>query len=233
LGLAEAKEVRGSGAVLSNFKLGIYEFLGLVVPGMFVLCEGWILVRGWNEFIHSVNELRPASFTMFVAVSFVVAHFVQEVADWSVKKIRGERFLKRGRDDFWAGAEAEPVRSAIWVESGITLPNVDSAFDYCLTRVGESFAKRDVFLATSDFARSFLVLALCGVGPAIRLALDRTHSIHSFALLLTGYLAFLAVIARLAWLRMVRFRRLSEATVFRVYLGSRGEKSFPKTEKPV
>jgi hypothetical protein len=221
MGLVEAKEVRGSGAVLSNFKLGIYEFLGLVVPGMFVLCEGWIVLRGWGQFVHSVNDLRPVSFTMFVAVSFVVGHFVQELADWSVKKVRGERFLKGGRDDFWAGAEAESVKSAIWTESGVTLPNVDSAFDYCLTRVGESFAKRDVFLATSDFARSFLIVALCGVVPAVRLALDRTHSVHSFALLFLGYVAFLAVIARLAWLRMVRFRRLSEATVFRVYLGSR------------
>jgi hypothetical protein len=231
LGFAEAQKVRRGAAVLSNFKLGIYEFLGLVVPGMFVLCEGWIVVRGWSQFVHSVNDLHPVSFTMFIAVSFVVGHFVQELADSSVKKICGERFLKEGRDDFWAGAEAESVKSAIWTESGITLPNVDSAFDYCLTRVGESFAKRDVFLATSDFARSFLIVALCGVVSAVRLALDRTHSVHSFALLLIGYLAFLAVIARLAWLRMVRFRRLSEATVFRVYLGSRPAKNSPSTEK--
>jgi len=25
---------------LSNFKLGVYDFLGLVVPGMFMICEG-------------------------------------------------------------------------------------------------------------------------------------------------------------------------------------------------
>jgi hypothetical protein len=210
--------------MLSNFKLGIYEFLGLVVPGVLLLLEGWIVLRGWDQFVHSLGEMHTIQFTVFVAVAFVLGHFVQELADWSLKKIRGPRFLKSGRDEFWAGPEADAIKNSIWTESGITLPNVDGAFDYCLTRLGQAFPKRDTFVATSDFARSFLVLCVFAVAPIARLAKDRAHSTTIFLVLFLGSLALLAVVARLAWLRMVRFRLLSEASVFRVYLGSRGIK---------
>src|SRR5271165_880436 len=60
-----------------------------------------------------------------------------------------------------------------------------------------------------------------GVVPACRLAFDRSHSIHAFILLVACYLALLGLAARLAWIRMVRFRRFSESGVFRSYLGSR------------
>jgi hypothetical protein len=218
--------------VFSNVKIGVYEFLGLVIPGMFAQCEGWIALRGWAQFVQSVNEMRPVSFTIFVLTSFVVGHFVQEFADLTVKTISGERFLKVGRDELWTGEEAEPVKSAIWTESGRTLPSADSAFDYCLTRIGDRFSKRDVLLATSDFARSFLVLSVCGIAPAIRLALDRSHSTFSFLLFLGAYLVFLAFIAHLAWIRMIRFRRMSEVVVFRAYLGSRPiENSLPEEKR--
>jgi hypothetical protein len=161
------------------------------------------------------------SFTLLLITSFLLGHFVQELADASLKRLRGERFFKKGRDEFWASAEAEPVKSAIWTESGLALGDVDTAFDYCLTRSGDAFARRDVFLATSDLSRSFLVLAVFGVAPACRLAFDRTHSIHAFILLVACYLGLLGLAARLAWIRMVRFRRFSESGVFRAYLGSR------------
>lgn len=216
---------------LSNFKLAIYDFLGLVLPGMFLLCEGWITVRGWALFVDRLSTLRPVSFTIFLAGSFVLGHFIQEIADWTVKELRGQRFFKKGRDDVWNGKEGEVVKSAIWAESGLTLASADAAFDYCLTKSGDAFSKRDVFVATSDFARSFLVLAVCGVAPALRLAHDRPHSVGSFLLLLGGYLMMLLLVAILAWRRMVRFRYLSDYGVFSVYLGSRPAKNAEKPEK--
>jgi len=216
---------------LSNFKLAIYDFLGLALPGMFLVCEGWITVRGWLLFVDRLSALRPVSFTVFLAGSFVLGHFIQELADWTVKKIRGQRFFKKGRDEVWNGKEGEAVKNSIWVESGLTLSNADAAFDYCLTRIGDTFSKRDVFVATSDFARSFLVLAVCGVAPTLRLAHDRTRSFGSFLLLLAGYVLVLVFVAILAWRRMVRFRHLSDYGVFGVYLGSRPAKNVEKGEK--
>lgn len=215
---------------VSNFKLGIYDFLGLVIPGMFVICEGWITVRGWREFVGAIGALHPVSFTLFVAASFVVGHFIQELADWGVKRSRGDRFFKKGRDEVWDGAEGESIKSAIWAESGLTLTSADSAFDYCVTRIGDAFSRRDVFVASSDFARSFLILAVCGIGPALRLASDRTHSLATFLSLLAGYLVVLLLVARLAWRRMVRFRYMSDRGVFGAYLGSRPAKNAPKSE---
>jgi hypothetical protein len=207
--------MREESVSLSNIKLGIYEFLGLVILGMLLLCEGWVFVRGWPRFTHGVSGLNAVSFTLLLITSFLLGHFVQELADTCLKRLRGERFFKKGRDELWASAEAESVKSAIWAESVLVLGDVDAAVDYCLTRSGDAFSRRDIFLATSDLSRSFLVLAFFGVVPAYRLAFDRTHSIHAFILLVACYLALLGLAARLAWIRMVRFRRFSESGVFR------------------
>jgi hypothetical protein len=217
---------------LSNIKIGIYEFLGLVIPGTLLLCEGWVFVRGWPRFTRGVSGLTAVSFTLLLITSFLLGHFVQELADASLKRLCGERFFKKGRDELWASAEAEPVKSAIWTESGLALGNVDAAFDYCLTRSGDAFSRRDVFLATSDLSRSFLVLAAFGVAPACRLAFDRADSGHAFILVLGCYLALLGLAARLAWIRMVRFRRFSESGVFRSYLGSRPARNVESREAP-
>src|SRR5207253_490130 len=117
----------------SNFKLGIYDLLGLVIPGMILVCEGGITLRGWVNFRTSLNQISATSFTFLLVVSFVLGHLVQELADVSIKKIKGPRFFSAGRDEFWAGPEAEAVKSAVWAESGVTMGSVDAIFDYCLT----------------------------------------------------------------------------------------------------
>ena len=210
---------------LSNFKLGIYEFLGLMVPGMLLLCEGWIFVRGWGQFLLSLRDLNAAGFSMLAVVAFVLGHFVQELGDRCIKICRGERFFRQGRDRLWATDEAEPIKSAIWTECGLALGGADAAFDYCLTRIGDSFAKRDVFVATSDLCRSFLVLIVLALLPVSRLAFGYMGSVSESVLRAICYSALLALAARLAWTRMVRFRGMSETGVFRAYLGSRPTKS--------
>jgi hypothetical protein len=215
--------------MLSNVKVGIYEFLGLIIPGMLLLCEGWIFVRGWPTFVQGIYQLSPAPLTLFLITSFVVGHFVQELADSYLKRFHGQRFLRKGRDELWTSGEADGVKSAIWAESGLTMAHVDVAFDYCLTRCGEAFAKRDNFLATSDLARSFLVLTAFGLAPAFRIAFDRAHhSVGAFLIAFAAYLALLVIAARLAWIRMVRFRGMSDTGVFRAYLGSRAINESPK-----
>lgn len=181
--------------------------------------DGLFCVVGLNSYSQSTRCIRFHS--LFSCSSHLSWAILFKNLQTAVKTIRGERFLKIGRDELWRGEEAEPVKSAIWTESGRTLPSADSAFDYCLTRIGDRFSKRDVFLATSDFARSFLVFSVCGIAPAIRLTLDRSHSALSFVVFLVGYMVFLAFIGRLAWIRMIRFRRMSDVVVFRAYLGSR------------
>lgn len=74
--------------------------------------------------------------------------------------------------------------------------------------------KRDVFLATSDLCRSFVVLSTLGLFPAVRIALYDIHHIHN-SLVASAILGLLLLtIALLAWKRRVRFRELSETTVF-------------------
>lgn len=206
---------------LSGLKFAIYDLLGLALPGMFLICEGWIAVRGWAAFVERLSALHPVSFTLFLAGSFVIGHFIQELSDWTVKRLCGARFLRKGRDDIWAAAEGQVLKSAIWTESGLAVGSVDFAFDYCLTRVRDAFPKRDVFLATSDFARSFIILVVAGVAPAWRLSLDQAHSLMGFVLVFAIYASALALIGILAWRRMLRFRYLSDQGVFAAYLGSR------------
>src|SRR6266851_1883359 len=206
---------------LSNFKLGIYDLLGLVIPGMILVCESGITLRGWVNFRTSVNHMSGTSFTFLLVISFVLGHLVQELADVSIKKIKGPRFFATGRDEFWASPEAEAIKSAIWTESGVTLGSVDATFDYCLTRLGDRFPKRDTLLATADLSRSFLVLVVFGIPPATRIVWDSSHRPLIFLSLLLCFFAILPLAGLLACRRMVRFRRMSETGVFRAYLGSR------------
>ncbi len=206
---------------LSNFKLGIYDLLGLVIPGMILVCEGAITLHGWANFRVALDHMSGTSFTFLLILSFVLGHVVQEMADVSIKKLKGPRFFAAGRDEFWASPEAEGIKSAIWAESGVTLDSVDAAFDYCLTRIGERFSKRDTLLATADLSRSFLVLVAMAVPAAVRTAWDMTHRLVAFLPLLLAFLALLTFVGFLAWRRMDRFRRMSETGVFRAYLGSR------------
>ena len=210
---------------LSNLKLGIYDLLGLVIPGMVLVCEGSITIRGWASFRMALDHMSGTSFTFLLVFSFVLGHLVQEMADVSIKKIKGPRFFAAGRDEFWANPEAEGIKSAVWTESGVTLGSVDATFDYCLTRVGERFSKRDTLLATADLARSFLVLAVFAAPAAVRMAWDMNHRLLVFIPLLIVYLMLLTLVSFLAWRRMVRFRRMSETGVFRAYLGSRPSNS--------
>lgn len=206
---------------LSNFKLGIYDLLGLVIPGMILVCEGSITLHGWSNFKMALNQMSGTFFTFLLVFSFVLGHLIQEMADVSIKKIKGPRFFAIGRDEFWSSPESEGIKSAIWAESGVTLGSVDSAFDYCLARLGERFSKRDTLLATADLSRSFLVLVVLAAPAAVRMARDTVHSLVAFIPLLLALLALLTFVGFLAWRRMDRFRRMSETGVFRSYLGSR------------
>lgn len=126
-----------------------------------------------------------------------------------------------GRDEIWGSPEAEVIKNAVWTESGMTLGSVDATFEYCLTRLGERFSKRDTLLATADLSRSFLVLVVFAAPAAIHIVWDVSHRPIIFLPLLLFFFALLALAGFLAWRRMVCFRRMSETGVFRAYLGSR------------
>ncbi len=205
----------------SNFKLGIYDILGLVIPGMILVCEMLMALNGWLNFKIVLNHMSGTSFTLLLLFSFVLGHLIQEMADVGLRRLKGSRFFSAGRDEFWSSDESDGIKSAIWAESGVAIGSADSAFDYCLTRIGDRFSKRDTLLATADLSRSFLVLVLFGIPPAVRLAWDTAHSRIAFVALLVTSLVFFVLVASLSWRRMVRFRRMSEMGVFRAYLGSR------------
>ena len=207
----------------SKLKLEIYDLLGLLLPGLISICEGWILLRGWPYFLASVPQLGATGFTLLLLIAFGLGHIVQELGDVAIKTVKGKRYFRQPRDRFWANAESQLVREVLRKELGQEIASVDLAFDYCLTKLKDRFVKRDVFLATSDLCRSFVLLSALGLLPAIRIAF---HDIHPFSKSLLAF-AMLAVlllaIALLAWKRMVRFRELSETPVFHSYLATVGE----------
>src|SRR6267154_278326 len=110
---------------LSNFKLGIYDLLGLVIPGMMLVWEGAITLHGWANSRMALNHMSGTSFTFLLILSFALGHLIQEMADVSIKKMKGPRFFAAGRDEFWSSPESEGIKSAIWAESGVTLASVD------------------------------------------------------------------------------------------------------------
>lgn len=207
----------------SKLKLEVYDLLGVILPGLIAVCAGWISVTGWRPFTVSLNHLSAAAFTVLVVLAFAVGQLVQEFGDVCIKVLKGSRFSKSARDAFWVTEEADPVKAAIRNALEGEIAFVDTAFDYCLTELGNGFAKRDIFVATSDLCRSLAVLSVLGVVPVLRIAwfAGNPSAKHFIGVVLE--VVFLMGLAALSWKRMVRFRELSETTVFRAYLATVGK----------
>jgi hypothetical protein len=203
---------------LSKLKLDVYDFLAIILPGLIVTAEGWILLRGWNAFISSMSSISGTGLTLLLVFAFGAGHIVQELGDISIKLVMGKRFSYSGRDRFWTEKEAAAVKKTIKEQCGHEIESVDGAFDYCLTKVKGLFDKRDVFMATSDLCRSIFILSFLALAPAARIAFWSASSCRHAAYVFLRILALLVVVAILSWLRMKRFRYLSEVTVFRAYL---------------
>lgn len=206
----------------SKLKLELYDFLGVVFPGLLAICEGWILLRGWQIFVGAINQISGTGLTLLVVLAFGLGNIIQELGDIAIKALRGKRYFRQARDKFWGKAEAQLVRDAIKRDFGQEISSVDTAFDYCLTKLRDRFNKRDVFVATSDLCRSFVVLSALALVPAARIAFYDIHPAHRSVVAFAILALLLTSIALLAWKRMVRFRELSETTVFRVYLAATG-----------
>jgi hypothetical protein len=206
----------------SKLKIEVYDFLGIILPGLLAICEGWILFKGWHPFIASVNVISGTSLTLLVVFAFGMGHIVQELGDLSIKLVKGKRYFRQARDKFWESSEGHVVRGAITRDFGQEISSVDTAFDYCLTKLKDSFSRRDIFVATSDLCRSLVVLSVLALVPALRVAFCDTRPIHRSIFVLFIFAVILSSIALLAWKRMVRFRALSETTVFRAYLATLG-----------
>lgn len=211
----------------SKLKPEVYDLLGLLLPGLIAIFEGWILLRGWPTFLASILHVGGTGLTVLLLIAFSLGNIVQELADVAIKTVKGKRYFRQARDKFWQQSESQLVRETIKKELGQEISSVDLAFDYCLTKLKDRFSKRDVFLATSDLSRSFVTLSVLAFIPATRIAFYDIHPVHK-SLLAFGILALLLlVIALLAWKRMVRFRELSETTVFRAYLAAIGPDAAP------
>lgn len=202
---------------LSKFKFELYDILALVLPGFLLLCSVWVLLRGWHLFAMSLAGLSGTGFTALLLASFPIGHLIQELGDAAIKKVLGERYFKKTRDSFWATAEGAKVSAFIERDLGFKT-NVDGAFDFCLTKIKGQFPRRDVFLATSDFCRSLLVVGFLVIPAVLRLLWDAHGSREWIISYSTGIVVALALFLYLAGRRMARFRELSEIPVFRTYL---------------
>jgi hypothetical protein len=222
--VADTEKQSEEGMEISKLKLEIYDFLGIIIPGLMLLAESLILVQGWPLFIESMNRINGIELTLLILFSFGIGNIVQEFGDVTMKLLNGKRYARVPRDNFWHSNEARLVKSAIKKESDLDIEVVDTAFDYCLTRIKDRFPKRDLFVAVSDMCRSLLVLSLLAILPVARIAFFGQQPLRCPLPTFLGLTSLLAVVGALAWMRMSRFRVLSEVTVFHVYLATSGEK---------
>jgi hypothetical protein len=202
----------------SKLKLELYDFLGLVLPGLIAIGEGWTLLRGWHAVVVGINQIGGTGLTLLLIFAFGIGNIIQELGDVALKAIKGRRYFRVARDQFWQTTEADIVRDVIKKSLGRDIPSVDTAYDYCLTKLKDRFSKRDIFVATSDLCRSFILLSAIAVLPAMRIAFFDPHSFANSYAVAAILIAVLAAVSMLAWRRMLRFRELSETTVFRAYL---------------
>jgi hypothetical protein len=211
---------------LSKLKLDVYDFLGIILPGLIAIAEGWIFFRGWNSFAQSMSHIGGTSLALLLVFAFGIGHLVQELSDVAIQWIKGPRYKYRARDKFWHSQESKPVKELIAKELGHEIGSVDDAYDFCLTSVSEhSFQKRDIFIATSDLSRSFVAMCFIALIPAAKITFCRTQELSVRSLEFAGEVALLAVVAMLSWRRMMRYRYLADVTAFRVYPALVSERS--------
>jgi hypothetical protein len=202
----------------SKLKLEVYDFLGIIVPGLLAIGEGWVFLRGWAGFAEAMKQISGSAFTIIAACAFAAGNPLQELGEVAVTMLKGKRYLRQGRDRFWATDEGKVVRAFIKTQSGADVNDVDTAFDYCLTKLKDDFPKRDAFVATSDLCRSLVILSALAIAPVIRAIWSAGRVTSRSLVVAAGQILFLLVLCALSWRRMVRFRDLSETTVFRAYL---------------
>jgi hypothetical protein len=202
----------------SKFKVEVYDLLAVIIPGILVFFEFWITKRGWTSFTQGIAQISASSFTVLLLLSFAVGPLLQEATDIAIKKLKGKRFFKCGRDHLWKSETGVQARAQIEKESGHSIESVDVAFDYCLTRLQGSFIKRDLFVASSDLARGMLVVVVFALAPFARIARDLHVSLVCHIILFCCGIAAQFLIASIFWVRMTRFRVLSETPVFHAYL---------------
>ncbi len=203
---------------LSKVKVEVYDFLAVIIPGLLLICDVWITLRGWSQFAQGIVSIGASAFTVLLLVAFAIGNLLQELADILIKKFKSKRYFKSCRDRLWSSKTGEHVNGRITKELGHPVGDVDVAFDYCLTRVQNSFSKRDLFLANSDFSRGLIVVSFIGIAPLVRITADLHTRWTIHAGLFAAGLILLFLIACLCWVRMKRFRELSESPVFHAFL---------------
>jgi hypothetical protein len=208
---------------ISKFKGEVYDFLALVLPGLLVICAFWITWRGWHTFVVAVGGMSAVSLTVLLFFCWALGPLIQEIADSVVAQWKGSRYLKISRDEFWKSTDGIEVKKIISQKLGHEVTEVDVAFNYCLTRVQKSFAKRDMFMANSDFARSMVVTVWCAFPPLVREIHHSQISCFYQVLICAGGALLILGTSRLFWRRMTRFRDFADRTVFHVYLSHCGE----------
>jgi hypothetical protein len=202
----------------SKFRVEVYDLLAVIIPGVLVFLGLWITLRGWTSFSRGVAQISASSFTVLLLFAFALGPLLQESADIAIKKLKGNRCFKRGRDQLWQTDAGARVRAQIEKERGHSIESVDVAFDYCLTRIQGAFTKRDLFVANSDLARGMIVVAVFALAPLARIARDLHLSLAHHVVFFCAGTAALFLIASVFWVRMTRFRMLSETPVFHAYL---------------
>jgi len=203
---------------LSKVKVEVYDFLAVIIPGLLLVCGVWIALRGWSHSAQGILAMGASAFAVLLLIAFAIGNVLQELADVLIKRFKGKRYFKASRDKFWDSKTGEHVNARITKELGHSVADVDVAFDYCLTRVQSCFSKRDLFLANSDFARGLIVVSFIGIAPLVRITEDLHANWQIRAASFAIGLILLFLIASLCWVRMARFRELSETPVFHAFL---------------
>ncbi len=202
---------------ISKLKLELYDLAAIILPGFFLIAEFVTLFIGFPRMLANARQIHGAELTLVLLCSFALGNLVQEAGDRLIKRLTNKRFFRQARDRFWASDLKRDVCDKIVRLGGPKNPSADAAFDFCLTSLNGSFAKRDVFLAISDLSRSLWVLSILGIVPLAR-SVVYAYGWRARSLVASAGMLLIAFAGWLSWSRMVRFREFSESPVFHSFL---------------
>src|SRR5277367_6331748 len=109
----------------SKFKVEVYDLLAVIIPGVLVFLELWITLRGWTSFSRGIAQVSAPSFTILLLFAFALGPLIQEATDIVIKRLKGKRYFKGGRDSLWKMETGAHVRDQIEKERGHAVESVD------------------------------------------------------------------------------------------------------------
>jgi len=114
---------------LSKLKMEAYDLLAVILPGLILIFQAWITIRGWAPFAISIASMSGSAFLVLILMFLPWAKLFRSQGISRLRRSKA-RFFRQTRDKLGASKTGEHIRERIRTDTGHELENVAVTFDF-------------------------------------------------------------------------------------------------------